>query len=654
MSFDYDKLKKKQETGEQWTSYSDLFMVLSVVFLLLYVVASLRTGTHTLQQQYKNQELAKKAQDLETQIKAYNNLKEDYLEKQASVKEQEMYEQLMGKLSLLQEKNNTEASKLRAKALENEKKEIALNQYQQIIRNIINSNVLSKSKLKRRDRAIASQKTTIKEHVGTIQEKDETIVAKDLTISSKNKTIASKLNEIKNLDKEVQNKRMIISQKDSIIVQKQLVLERKQKEIGGLNKEIKKKEYLISKNNKKIKKINYNLDKEINKLRKLRKNHKLSKKLYNKEIRRIQKKSKRRIAKLNVKNIQINKKLSVVSTKVANASKQLSNANKTILEQKRLKGQLDQELTTMQNQVVKTKAKFEKSKKKFKAQITGLETQKNKLENQKSKLESQKTELENQQVELASVNQQLNQINSKLALDKNKLSVVQKKLKNEKKRLKSEQKRLVKEQKKLKINNFKLSKDLRKAQEVINAKKQIAKKIKDNFNKAGIKAMVNEKTGEVVLAFGNSFFENGQSKLKRNMKSTLNKFMPIYAESIFNDPKIAKKIKSVDIVGFASPTYGGYYVNPNSLKAKDRKAIQYNTNLSINRAKSVFNHIIDTKKLKFAQQRLITPLLKVSGRSYFSGATSRAPAGKMTRKVFCSKFDCKKEQRVIIKFELDN
>jgi DNA repair exonuclease SbcCD ATPase subunit len=633
MSFDYDKLKKKQETGEQWTSYSDLFMVLSVVFLLLYVVASLRTGTHTLQQQYKNQELAKKAQDLEQQIKAYNNLKENYLEKKASVKEQEVYEELMGKLTLLQEKNSDEASKLRLKADENEKKEIALNQYQQIIRNIINSNVLSKSKLKRRDRAIASQKTTISDHVDTIHAKDETIVAKDLTISKKNKTISQKLNQIKNLDKEVSNKKLIISLKDSVIADKQKVLLRKQSEIGSLNKEIKNKEYLISKNNKKIKSINYNLEKEIVKLRKLRKNHKLSKKTYNHEIRRIQAKSKRRISKLNVKNTNINNKLKDVNSKVSRANTQLNVANKTIREQKSLKNKLDQELSTMQNQVVQTKASFEATKKKFQIQITGLETQKQKLESQQN--------------ELADVNIKLNKINNQLALDKNKLSVVQKKLKVEKIRL-------IKEQKKLKVNNHKLSKDLRVAQEVINAKRKIAKKIKENFRKAGIKAQVNERTGEVVLAFGNSFFENGKSKLKKKMRTTLNKFMPIYAESIFNDPKIAKKIKSVDIVGFASPTYGGYYVNPNSLKAKDRKAIQYNTNLSINRAKSVFNHIIDTKKLKFTKQRLITPLLKVSGRSYFSGAKNRAPAGKMTRQNFCKQYDCKKEQRVIIRFELDN
>ena len=50
MSFDYEKLKSKSDagSGEHWTSNSDLFMVLSVVFLLLYVVASVKNGASAI------------------------------------------------------------------------------------------------------------------------------------------------------------------------------------------------------------------------------------------------------------------------------------------------------------------------------------------------------------------------------------------------------------------------------------------------------------------------------------------------------------------------------------------------------------------------------------------------------------------------------
>jgi len=343
-----------------------------------------------------------------------------------------------------------------------------------------------------------------------------------------------------------------------------------------------------------------------------------------------------------------------VSSKVAAANQQLEQASKVIEAQENQKRQLDQELAQMQTKVEQTKAEFAQKKEEFQNQLTDLETQKdeiesqkNQLQSQKDKLEMQKAKLEAQKQQMAEINKQLEQVNSQLSEDKSQLSSVKDKLKQEQKRLQAQKDSLDKE-------NAELSKDLKKAREIINAKKKLAKQISENFAKNGIKAEVDAGTGEVVLSFGKNFFDNGSAKLKTSMRGTLNKFMPIYADSIFKDEKVAKKIKSVDIVGFASPTYQGKYVNPNSLDPKDKKAIEYNTNLSIERAKAVFKHIIDTKKLKYSQQNKITPLLKVSGRSYFAGANGRAPAEEMSRAEFCKQFDCEKEQRVIIKFELDN
>jgi chromosome segregation ATPase len=655
MSFDYEKLKKKQETGEQWASYSDLFMVLSVVFLLLYVVASLRTGTHTLQQQMQNQALAEKAQDLENQIKAYNNLKENYLDKSASDKEQQVYEQLMDKLTLLEDENKEEASALRKKAMENEKKEMALNQYQQIIRNIINSNVLSKSKIKRRDRRIASAEVTIADQQETIQIKDDTILERDGIIEEKE-------TQISNLDKEVELKKSIIAKKNNVIAEKQRILKTKQVEIVKLNRDIAVKKGQIKTNKKKISKINRNLAKQIKSLKREQKRRKISKKNFLKKMAKIKAKSKKEINWLNRKNKKIKGKLYQVNKAVSTANVQLKKANKTIVSQKSQKEKLDRELNSVQSQkaaldaeltkvqseVVATKAELEKTKSTFQQQVASLEGQKSTLEQQRNKLQNQKNLLKSQKKELKQINSKLAKVNTKLDKDKKQLTKVSKKLEKEKVKLAEEKTQLKTEKKQL-------SKDLKKAQEIINAKKSLAKQISKNFKKAGIEASVDPGTGEVVLAFGNSYFDNGKAHLKGSMKSTLNKFMPIYAESIFKDPKIASKIKSVDIIGFSSPTYAGRYVNPNSLAGKDKQAIEYNTNLSIERAKSVFKHIIDTDKLKYQRQNQITPLLKVSGRSYFSGALKgRAPAKEMSKKEFCSLYDCKKEQRVIIRFELDH
>ena len=199
----------------------------------------------------------------------------------------------------------------------------------------------------------------------------------------------------------------------------------------------------------------------------------------------------------------------------------------------------------------------------------------------------------------------------------------------------------------------KVSEDLKKAQAKLNARKKLAKQIQKNFAKAGVKATVDGKTGDVILAFGSNYFDTGRSKLKPGMQTTLNKFVPIYATSLFQDPNIAKKIKSVDVVGFASPTYRGKYVNPNSLDPKDKKAINYNLDLSYKRAKSIFEHMFDTNKLKFSKQKDLLPLVKVSAKSFFTGNKGRMPASDMSRREFCKQYDCKKEQRVIIKFDLN-
>ncbi|MAE57477.1 MAG: microtubule-binding protein, partial [Halobacteriovorax sp.] len=157
-----------------------------------------------------------------------------------------------------------------------------------------------------------------------------------------------------------------------------------------------------------------------------------------------------------------------------------------------------------------------------------------------------------------------------------------------------------------------------------------------------------------ILAFGQNYFDTGKANLKGGMQKTLNKFVPIYAKSLFQDPNIAKKIKSVDVIGFASPTYRGKYVNPNSLDPKDKKAIEYNLDLSYRRARSIFDHMFDTRKLKFEDQKKLLPLVKVSAKSFFSGNKDRRmPASTMSRREFCKKYDCKKEQRVIIKFDLN-
>ena len=185
----------------------------------------------------------------------------------------------------------------------------------------------------------------------------------------------------------------------------------------------------------------------------------------------------------------------------------------------------------------------------------------------------------------------------------------------------------------------------------LGARKKIAAEIKKGFDKIGVKADIDLESGDVLLDFGQAYFENDSAKLKDDMRSILRKAMPVYSKSLFGNPTVSNQISSVEVIGFASPTYQGKFVDPNSTKPKDREALKYNMDLSYKRAKSIFNYILDENEMNFEHRQTLVPNLKVSGRSFLD-------LMKMDRNVasadeYCKKNDCKKSQRVIIRFSMD-
>lgn len=197
--------------------------------------------------------------------------------------------------------------------------------------------------------------------------------------------------------------------------------------------------------------------------------------------------------------------------------------------------------------------------------------------------------------------------------------------------------------------------ELAAAKERADARAKLARDIAAALKKAGVEADVNGNTGDVVVSFGKDYFDSGSAELKPTMAGVLQKFIPKYSESLFKDPKIASKITSVDIVGFASPTYKGKYIDPQSLSAEDQAAAKYNLDLSYKRARAIFDYMFDKDKIEYKNQQQLLSLVKVTGRSFFS--EGRAPAGVtpgMSHKEFCSKVDCKQAQKVIIKFNMDD
>ena len=621
MAFDYDKIKHKRDAGENfWTAYSDLFTVLSAVFLLLYVVSSVRSGTFGIQKEVQYQVLAKEAQDLKNQIRIYNALRDETVQ-ESTEDEQKQYKMLMDKLVLLKEEANDEKGDLIEKSRQLAQKEEALNKYQQMIRNIVNVNMLSKRQLKQRDFLIAK----------------------------------------KDFD---------ITEKDG--------------EIRDLNTDIQKKEQVIEQNNQQIASIQDKLADQIKRVRAEQKAHRSSKAAMDKKIAALKNMSQQQIAAIENKNASIERdlemaknSLSLTQSQLANTENQLQDVTqKSAAEKKSLLAKIqdaqakaDADRASLQGKLADIQGKSAAEKQALMGQIeaakAGYQKQIADLQREgEAQMAAEKDAFDKALADSKATGaakaareaEFRKKAEGEAAALKGALAGLGGKVAEAEKQLadaKTREGRYVASIGDLKKQNQGLGEELGRAKELAEAKKKLVNNIKENFRKAGIKADVDDKTGDVYLSFGDDYFDSGSANLKDSMQRRLEKFIPQYSNSLFSDPKTAENIASVEIIGFASSTYKGRYVNPMSLKPEDKEAVDYNLKLSFSRANSIFKHIFDPNKLQYQHQKDLLPLVKVVGRGYLPEGRSPAeiPSG-ISDKEFCKKYNCAKAQKVIIKFNL--
>ena len=386
-----------------------------------------------------------------------------------------------------------------------------------------------------------------------------------------------------------------------------------------------------------MKSIKDQMDQKIAELNKSYKNKRIAYQQAMDEIRALQIESEKKIDDLKTQNTVAEKRLKRINNQLNSAQSKITQAQQVIQmkdqEKQRLAKAFQMEKSQLKQQFSEEKSQLIAQYQKEKEQIMDS------FENEKKQLAS-------------SLSKQTESLKKKYAKQQ---GLLKKKLKQANDEYKKQQQQLAKKlantskQYNQKISG--LQKDLKKAEARENARKQLAKKIKTKFAKAGIKMDVDENTGEVVLSFGDEYFETGRHSLKPKMKEILKDFIPLYAQSLFEDKDISRRIEDVQIVGFASPTFKGKVVNPNSLSKKDRKAVSYNLDLSYNRAKSIFNYMFYDKDLDYDHQKKLLSMVKVSGAGYFGGS-NRNPSSE--EQVTCKEKDCKDLQKVIIKFNLNN
>ncbi|MCM2276887.1 MAG: hypothetical protein NDJ89_02275 [Oligoflexia bacterium] len=565
MNLNYEKIRAKVEHGgNHWTSYSDLFLVLSVVFLLLYVVANLKGGAQSIISHTAMKHAKVEADDLRKQIKAYEAVRDGYLKDGASEDEVKVYQELMGKLSLLEDQAKEKRRELNRQAREAGEREQDLNQYQALVKNIISANLVAQARVKKRD---------------------------------------------------------------NVIEEKQAEIVQKEQELGNLNANIAQKQAEIESNNRKISEIESNLAQQIEEVQRAYKSKQSSEKKMQEAIAQLRSDSESRIQGLRSENSSYAQQLQTAQSEIEQKNR----------ETERLLGDLNQKEAKYRDTVAELQRAHQETMAREKSAFEkGLARAQLSADAKLAQERAYRADVERRN---KAYNDQLAALDGELQRTRGSIKAIEGKYHESINSLKNA--------------NDTLQRNLTASNNKLNEQRRLAEGIKNAFAKAGIDANVDLKTGDVMINFANEYFDTGRADLKTGMRSTLEKTIPTYAKSLFQDPKIASRIGSVEIVGFASPTYQGRYIDPDSLSPEDRTAVNFNMDLSYQRAKAIFEHVFDTQKMQFQHQKDLLPLVKVSGRSYL--ATERLQ-GRDVAQVkdgnYCKVFDCKKGQRVIIKFNL--
>ncbi len=575
MNFDYDRIAKKEDHGNQWVSYSDLFMVLSFLFLLLYTVASFRSGAISVQSNKTIADKEEQIRQLEAQVQVFERLRNNYLEVSATQQEKKIFDALMNRLDTLKEKTQQDEATARAELKELAEKNKSLDFYQNTVKSLITAHLSANAKINERDQRIDTQTKEIGSLSKTVKDQEQTLTKKERLIAQTSDQLRAVKSEFEKerVDREEQQK--AFSERLSKIVK-----ERDEK-VSSLSQE-----------------------------------------------------STQRKQALNQSMAQ----MEALKTDLNQAQKQNENLiNELTSAQNLSQKQIDQikgeHLAEMQRQEGAFKDEIAKQKLNAAERAAAENMYKDRLAKSNAEHNAKLKDLEGG---LAENNKRLAQLVDAGSALTNQNAALNSQLQGEKDR------------------NKELDRELALARAKADRRKNISKRISDAFRGKGIDVEVNPNTGDVILNFGDEYFDTGKHLLKPGMAKILRGAIPKYAETLLDDTKIASQISSIEIIGFSSPTYKDRVVDPNTLSAADRGAVNYNLDLSYMRARSIFKYIFDQSKMQFKQQKQLLPLVKVTGRSFFTEDIKGQDPGVMNLDSFCKSHNCSRSQRVIIRFSLQD
>jgi len=592
---------QNNEDGSVWTSYSDMFTTMAIIFLVMFVFALLRSGVSTLSAIKEKKE---KQDFIDGKISKKEIAKQNALNKKVEeeIEQMQQYSSIVdNKLKELNSfaKRMKAHKELMAKTLKQKQiTQVALNKTREQLRT-------ENTKRKRQNRELDNLKTHVERYQKNIS---------SITIS-KNTLIQSK----RNLEDKIKKERM----KNLNIQQFNTKISKNLKDMTKSYLRESKSKKLLSQNLSKQQRINNEQESQI-------KNFIEDNKVKNRAISSLNSK----ITQLNNNNDQLNKNIEKQNISRIKQQKQLGALNKKIRKKQNEINFINKKISEVRNYSSGLQQEISNNQKKISSlnkEIMGLE----------GRLASRSSESLQQQKsfnKLKSSMGELKQYTSKLA---KKLGT----LEDENSALKSELENSYKALARSKSQNKRISRGIASVRN--NIRSQIGQRIAAKLNASNLNAKVDPITGSVVLQMDEAFlFKRNNYNLSKRAKSTLQNLIPLYVDAIFSDKSMSKYIECVNIVGHASPTYGKQYSSPRSVS--NQEAYNYNMELSTNRAKEIVKFIFSKEFGDFSNKVMFREKVSAIGRS-FSEPVLRRPSSTNTE---CGEYDCKSSRRVEIKFTL--
>lgn len=672
-----------------WTSYSDMFTTMAIIFLVMFVFALIKAGVSTVtvnqvKQNHKKelegkmtpQMKAKQLKDRQVLSKSIQQM--DKYEEKVNQKIQELTKFVSGMKSnkflvkkvidqsvqkdLALEKINTELNKrkklIAQQQKENKKRLEEITKLQKLMDN--NQKIYTK-KIEQSNKKISKLEQSISQKDSAIAEKKQRVkelVAVKHDLNNKIRSMASvqiaaNQQQIK-LNKKIEKLRNNLTKRREINRKLEVTVKKKNDTVAQIAKENVHYQQVI-KNKSQI------IEQTVAKLEKSMRQYNQSTKTIE-ENRKVIASSSRELRMLKRERNNLEGKLTHAQKNLKSQSKAIKKhlesikgltSTQKILERE-LHGsrganvQLQSKLAGMSEELSKSQGMRNKLAKSLK----GLRDTKNSLERQLSKLEGQfkhtTAQAQKSEASLGSAMKSLKGLKAvKNSLEGELASLAEKFEKATGKAQRSEavlNARIKKLQRKLVQRRIASVEANKRA----NYRGVLANKLAEKFRKANLNVRVNPKTGNIILGVGTKFlFRKNSDILSSYAKKTLKKIIPLYSATLLGDKDTASNISTFNITGHASPTYRGKCVNP---KFKNTRAYNYNLHLSSMRAESVTKYLFSTHSFDFVNKWEMRGLTNSVGKSFSEPILLNRSIA--SQKESCFGHDVKNSQRVELSFTL--